>query len=330
MLFSIMIFGYSLRNVEVAFMQNKEINKFQDWRHVWNGFWCITITIFTVGYGDYYPQTVLGKGIAVFACIWGTFLISLMVLSLTLSVEFTHQEEKAYNEIKKKEMYEKLELKSVIFFKAFVDAERYREFNLKKMNQIKKQKEYEDLMESLKNKINDFRLYRQYVLTKEQEIPVESLLHKLNDDLVKKMDYLVKTSNLQVNIITKNICFAKELQDQVNFEYKRMKKMTDILHDNAFVNFSMNNNNISGYNDYEDEKINDENSSSPSPSLSYIKNSDKLEEKDFNLDINNQKIHNEILENQLRVKKKNSSIKKENQPETKQEYKHKKLKFNNL
>ena len=181
-------------------MQLKEINRFQDWRHVWNGFWCITITIFTVGYGDYYPQTILGKGIAVFACIWGTFLISLMVLSLTLSVEFTHQEEKAYNEIKKKEMYETLEKKAVIFFKAFVEAERYREFNLPKLIQPKYNDEYIMLMKNLKTKIQDFREYRQYVLSKEQEIPVENLLHKLNDDLVKQMDYLVKTSNLHFNI----------------------------------------------------------------------------------------------------------------------------------
>jgi len=264
MFFSIMIFGYSLRNVEVAFMQDKETKKFQDWRHVWNGFWCITTTIFTVGYGDYYPQTILGKGIAVVACVWGTFLISLMVLSLTLSVEFTHQEEKAYNEIKKKEMYEELERRAVRIFKAYVNAVRYRELNLGSMNLPKHQKEYFDLNEKLKLRISEFSDHRQFVLTKEQQIPIENLLHKLNDDLVKQMDYLVKTSNLQVKIINENIKFAKELQDQVFDEYNRMKKMTKILHESA----------VSQMNRNENDKESDSNISS---SLSYINKEDEVE-----------------------------------------------------
>jgi hypothetical protein len=50
--------------------------------------WCTIITMATVGYGDFYPETHIGRVIAILACIWGNFLISLMVVSLTISSEF--------------------------------------------------------------------------------------------------------------------------------------------------------------------------------------------------------------------------------------------------
>ena len=43
----------------------------------------------TVGYGDFYPVTSIGRSVAVLACLWGNFIISIMVVSLTFSSEFT-------------------------------------------------------------------------------------------------------------------------------------------------------------------------------------------------------------------------------------------------
>jgi dGTP triphosphohydrolase len=55
----------------------------------------------TVGYGDYVPETHIGRVIAVLACVWGNFLISLMVVSLTISSEFNPSQRKAYDNIMK-------------------------------------------------------------------------------------------------------------------------------------------------------------------------------------------------------------------------------------
>lgn len=55
----------------------------------------------TVGYGDYYPETHTGRVIAILACIWGNFLISLMVISLTISSTFNPSQRKAYDNIMK-------------------------------------------------------------------------------------------------------------------------------------------------------------------------------------------------------------------------------------
>jgi len=62
--------------------------------------WCTIITMTTVGYGDYYPKTHIGRLIGVIACLWGNFITSIMVVSLTFSSEFTPQQRKAYDLIR--------------------------------------------------------------------------------------------------------------------------------------------------------------------------------------------------------------------------------------
>jgi len=54
-----------------------------------NALWLILITTTTVGYGDYIPQTPLGRVIILFVAIWGTLIVSIMlvVVTNTLSME---------------------------------------------------------------------------------------------------------------------------------------------------------------------------------------------------------------------------------------------------
>lgn len=37
----------------------------------------------TVGFGDYFPRTHLGRSICIIACFWGVFVVSMMVVTLT-------------------------------------------------------------------------------------------------------------------------------------------------------------------------------------------------------------------------------------------------------
>jgi len=48
-----------------------------------NVIWCIIITMGTVGYGDYYPTSYLGRIIAFIAAISGIILSSLLILTLS-------------------------------------------------------------------------------------------------------------------------------------------------------------------------------------------------------------------------------------------------------
>jgi Ion channel len=75
--------------------------------------WCVIITMGTIGFGDFVPKTHLGRCIAILACVWGNFLISLMVVSLTVSSEFTvPAHRKAYEQILRKQEHEVLKDKS--------------------------------------------------------------------------------------------------------------------------------------------------------------------------------------------------------------------------
>lgn len=48
-----------------------------------NCFWCMIITMATVGYGDYYARTIPGRFVTLIAAIVGVFLVSIMVVALT-------------------------------------------------------------------------------------------------------------------------------------------------------------------------------------------------------------------------------------------------------
>lgn len=52
-----------------------------------NCFWCIFITMATVGYGEYYPKTLPGRYIIFITAISGVLLSSLLIVSLSSKLE---------------------------------------------------------------------------------------------------------------------------------------------------------------------------------------------------------------------------------------------------
>lgn len=66
------------------------------WKYIWNSLWVTYITMTTVGYGDIFPISTMGKCICVFMCFWGNFLTSLIIVSLAGLVEFKQSEDRAF------------------------------------------------------------------------------------------------------------------------------------------------------------------------------------------------------------------------------------------
>ena len=64
--------------------------------------WLTIITMTTVGYGDLFPRTHLGRLVAIISCFIGMALVSLLVATLNRIIEFTREEEKAFTIIKKR------------------------------------------------------------------------------------------------------------------------------------------------------------------------------------------------------------------------------------
>jgi hypothetical protein len=60
-----------------------------------NAVWLTIITMTTVGYGDFFPRTSFGRIIDVILVVWGTFVVSLMVVVLTNTLNMDQSEKRA-------------------------------------------------------------------------------------------------------------------------------------------------------------------------------------------------------------------------------------------
>jgi hypothetical protein len=58
--------------------------------------WNVVITLTTTGYGDIFPKTLLGRIVGALLMMWGTFLVSFFVVTVSNMLTFTPQEEKSY------------------------------------------------------------------------------------------------------------------------------------------------------------------------------------------------------------------------------------------
>jgi hypothetical protein len=62
-----------------------------------NCMWYLIVTMATVGYGDYWPTSYLGRVIGMLSCFWGVFTLSTMVVVLNNLLEFNESERKSFD-----------------------------------------------------------------------------------------------------------------------------------------------------------------------------------------------------------------------------------------
>lgn len=66
------------------------------------------LTMTTVGYGDIFPVTHLGRLTTILACIWGMFIMSMIIVTLTNIITLTKEEERAYNTLEESKEHIKI------------------------------------------------------------------------------------------------------------------------------------------------------------------------------------------------------------------------------
>jgi potassium intermediate/small conductance calcium-activated channel subfamily N protein 2 len=94
MVVTIAMFGYALRICEKPVCRDHGCTT-DDLSSYWNSMWNVIVTMTTVGYGDFYPRTIPGRAVTFFLCIWGVFLVSMMVVTLSSSLMMSSAEVKA-------------------------------------------------------------------------------------------------------------------------------------------------------------------------------------------------------------------------------------------
>jgi hypothetical protein len=77
------VFGYLVCMFEAPYYlitKQMEItdSEFQDYGIIWNGQWLTVVSMSTVGFGDFYPVTALGRITIIVAIFFGAWIFALL------------------------------------------------------------------------------------------------------------------------------------------------------------------------------------------------------------------------------------------------------------
>ena len=99
-----MIYAYQLKIFESPLSEASG----QNFSLYQNALWVTVITVTTVGYGDIYPKTHIGRLVGITACLSGYLMISLFVITLTNMLNMSVAEQNSFNLMKRLEFREEI------------------------------------------------------------------------------------------------------------------------------------------------------------------------------------------------------------------------------
>lgn len=95
-IFSILWLSYILRVFERLYYNECGQILFD---HYFTSIWCVIITMTTVGYGDVFAVSTIGRCVSIVNALWGAFVIGLLVSSIQDLKELSDNQKKAVAEI---------------------------------------------------------------------------------------------------------------------------------------------------------------------------------------------------------------------------------------
>ena len=238
MVFTIFIFGYALRNCEISFIREVHEKYFQDWTQISNGFWFMATNILLIGYGDYYPTTILGRIIAFVTCIWGIILESFLIRCILNIIKMDKKEETAYNEVEQyleECNYKKTALKLIqqVYNTNIIFEDLKRDDNMKKgdlRDELFKQRKiyFNKIIWKLKKSLREFSIMRKNKEKKEREISVQNLMTKINLEINDNTNYLLRNIQTQINTLLENMNQAQENQNKIQL----LTNLLEVMYNN--------------------------------------------------------------------------------------------------
>lgn len=91
----IISFGFVIQIFEKAVIHDDE-NTSDPFDSTWNPMWLVILTMTTVGYGEFVPETHVGRLFTMIACFAGTFIISLITVTITQKISMNDKETNAF------------------------------------------------------------------------------------------------------------------------------------------------------------------------------------------------------------------------------------------
>ncbi len=172
-----------------------------------NNIWCLIITMTTVGYGDFYPSSDAGRLIGIIACIFGVFIISMFMLTISNELTLSGNDETVFSIINRIEYIEdRKALAKTLITKYMKSMKDLKQLDPSDVNEkVRKQKHREILM-SLHN-------------FKEENMLINAALPQYgpHDLIVEKLRYLEDSINSilekikDVEVIIDKICTSMNI-----------------------------------------------------------------------------------------------------------------------
>lgn len=100
-----------------------------DFESLENSIWAVWITMTTVGYGDFFPKTLYGRILIIIVAIWGIFIVSMMVVTLSNFLSLDNSEKRALVVLNRLKLRKEIEEKAAFLLTSFAKVNR----NVKKM-----------------------------------------------------------------------------------------------------------------------------------------------------------------------------------------------------
>lgn len=157
----LLVCSYDLRIFERYFDDGIERNL----GNYLNDLWCVFITMTTVGYGDISPISLFGRIIIIISCMFGVFLMGLMVVSVTSYLNIVGVESNVYKILLKSK---KMEERNKLAFKAITQY-------LKSIKQVNKKK---------------LVVSKDYFMNKIVPVEKKQINNYLNDFKIADLDFL--------------------------------------------------------------------------------------------------------------------------------------------
>jgi hypothetical protein len=202
------VLGVLLRMFEILYPSN---NYQMNYNFYTNGIWNIIVAMTTVGYGDFFPKTHIGRFIVVVAIVIGTLLVSLTIVALNRMTSFENNELQAFiilNRLNVRRKLEKIYIKNL--------RTRLHIYLLRKQKKIKaltQDKEYMKYIRELR------------AITEEKRGLKRLLIKDTFSSEEHKFISLSDTIDLKINLIGENIKMIQAYRNKMKAQLNSQKKL---------------------------------------------------------------------------------------------------------
>lgn len=233
-------FGMAIKNFECLYWEHQKDDDTMQWTYSWNAMWFVFVSMTTVGYGDFYPKTQVGRVITIFCCLVGCYFVSSMMVFMTNKTAKNENEEKAFKLITRIQYRKK-----VINYQSNLIYFAFRIVVLKKEGEgfdddvsAENEKEINDLKKKMNRRIKDIKQNVKKIQTcdlapiKEQlfeiherintdikNVKVElNFLEIINQAMKKFTNYQLKSlENIKKNLYSTKLFYDLVAEDRENF-----------------------------------------------------------------------------------------------------------------